>query len=270
MYFAHHHGKFIRLAHANALKGPWIIHEPGTLTLEQAKAFQSHIASPDVHVDAEKKQIRMYFHARTKSKNKQRTGVAVSRDGVTFNVSAEILGAAYFRVFRWGGYFYAIDGHGRLNRSSYPDRDWHKRGGKLLSHVTVDDAYGRRTNVRIRHSSVLVNNNTLYLFYTRKEDAPERIYVSTVALSDDWNQWTASKPVEVIRPQTVYEGIQYPVSPSKKGKAIKVHQLRDPYVFQENGLLHLFYTISGEMGIAMAEIAINDRGGQSATKATGD
>jgi len=270
MYFAHHHGKFIRLAYANTLQGPWMIHEPGTLRLKQTKAFKSHIASPDVHVDAEKKEIRMYFHGRAKSQKGQKTGVAVSKDGVTFAASTATIGPAYFRVFRWGGYFYAIDGHGRLHRSSYPDRDWYKRDIKLFSHVTVDDSYGRRTNVRIRHPAVLVRNNTLYLFYTRKGDAPERIFASTVALHDDWNQWKASKPVEVMRPQMVYEGNQYPISPSKKGKAIKVCQLRDPYVFEENGALYLFYTISGEMGIAMAEIAINDRGVQSATKVTGD
>ena len=47
LYFAHHDGKFIRLAYANAIQGPWSVYEPGTLRLEQATAFIGHIASPD-------------------------------------------------------------------------------------------------------------------------------------------------------------------------------------------------------------------------------
>ncbi|MEC7907249.1 MAG: hypothetical protein VYC82_08490 [Verrucomicrobiota bacterium] len=42
LYFAHHDGKFIRLAYANAIQGPWSIYEPGTLRLEA-----KHLASFD-------------------------------------------------------------------------------------------------------------------------------------------------------------------------------------------------------------------------------
>src|SRR5438067_6281806 len=51
LYFAHHQGKFIRLAYANALAGPWKIYEPGTLRLDEVSTCHNHIASPDVHVD---------------------------------------------------------------------------------------------------------------------------------------------------------------------------------------------------------------------------
>src|SRR5215831_8994742 len=34
MYFAHHSGRFIRLAYADSLRGPWTIHEPGVLKVE--------------------------------------------------------------------------------------------------------------------------------------------------------------------------------------------------------------------------------------------
>ena len=50
LYFADHGGKFIRLAYADRLEGPWKIHEPGTLRLEET-ACKGHIASPDVHID---------------------------------------------------------------------------------------------------------------------------------------------------------------------------------------------------------------------------
>ena len=104
MYFAHHHGKYIRLAYADAPEGPWTIYEPGTLQLEQAKVFSGHVASPDVHVDEDRQEIRMYFHGPTDGEGWiQETGVAVSKDGLAFEASDEILGPYYFRVFRWQG-----------------------------------------------------------------------------------------------------------------------------------------------------------------------
>lgn len=51
LYFSHHAGKFIRLAYADALSGPWKIHEPGTLRIEEASRCRDHIASPDMHID---------------------------------------------------------------------------------------------------------------------------------------------------------------------------------------------------------------------------
>ena len=51
LYFSHHAGKFIRLAYADQLSGPWTVHEPGTLRLEEAPRCFDHVASPDMHVD---------------------------------------------------------------------------------------------------------------------------------------------------------------------------------------------------------------------------
>jgi hypothetical protein len=71
LYFAHHKGKYIRLAYADQLTGPWKIYEPGTLQLEDCKCKESslpaeesvrhqgaenasdkvqHIASPDIYM----------------------------------------------------------------------------------------------------------------------------------------------------------------------------------------------------------------------------
>jgi len=35
-----------------------------------------------------------------------------------------------------------------------------------------------------------------------------------------------------------------------------VQELRDPCIFEENGKFYLFYTIAGEMGIALAEVDV--------------
>ena len=257
MYFAHHKGKFIRLAYADSVQGPWTVHEPGTLQLSQAMSFENHIASPDVHVDHDARLIRMYFHGSRSTEN-QKTGVAVSGNGIQFAAVPGTIGDAYFRVFRHDGVYYSIDGHGYLNRSSQPDSGWQMRPQPLIPPITVHDKFGMRTNVRIRHSAVWVNGQTLYLFYTRKEDAPERIVMATVALDKDWTQWQAAEPMEVLRPEMQYEGIHYPLAPSSKGGAVEVQQLRDPYLFEDGGRLYLFYAIAGEMGIAVAEMTIGD------------
>ncbi len=244
MYFAHHGGQYIRLAYADALQGPWRIHEPGALALSQAKGFWGHIASPDVHVDTEKQEIRMYFHG--PATGGQKTGVATSKDGLAFVTSGTILGEFYFRVFWWKDAYYAIakagnSGWGSLNRSPDGLSPFEERGEFIRN---------------MRHAAVMIEGNRLLVFYSRVQDAPERIVVATVTLTDDWRHWKVSAPMDVIQPKEDYEGTTYPNKPSNYGSATKVRQLRDPCIFQDNGRTYLFYSIGGEMGIAMAEIEI--------------
>jgi hypothetical protein len=261
MYFGHHSGKHIRLAYAEHLKGPWKVHEPGTLKLSQAKAFRGHIASPDVHVDTARRKIIMYFHGPAKGRRGQWTGVASSGDGLNFEASDEILGKFYFRVWRRGKAWYALaknwnSGWGELYRSSDGMTKFESRGNFLQ---------------RVRHSAVLVRGDRLVIFYSRKGDAPERIVAATVDMRPDWRKWQPSEVMEVLRPKADYEGVKYPVKPSKYGSATRVNQLRDPCVYEEEGKLYLFYTIAGEMGIAMAELEIEMKppGGATAAAATG-
>ena len=246
MYFAHHQGQYIRLAYADALLGPWKIYEPGTLQLNQANVFRGHIASPDVHVDQDRNEIRMYFHGPVRNRDKQYTGVAISKDGLSFDASSEILGKFYFRVFRWHDYYYAIAKDGNSGWAElYRSRDG----------LTRFETRGNFLRL-MRHSAVLLCNNQLLIFYSRTGDAPERIVLATVTLNGDWNNWEESHPIDVIQPEKDYEGISFPNGASEFGKAINVSQLRDPYIFEENGRVYLFYTVAGEMGIAMAELDI--------------
>lgn len=262
MYFAHHGGLFIRLAYADEPDGPWHIYEPGTLRLEQVEAegIFGHIASPDVHPDSEAKEIRMCFHCPKKKSPNQHTLAAYSRDGLNFIPGKELLGISYFRVFEWEGYFYAIDGGGYLTRSVRFDSGWERlEDHKLIPPVLIDDPYGRRENVRLRHSAVVIEDNVLFVFYSRKEDAPERILVATVELKGDWTQWKASDPIDVLSPEHDYEGAGFPIEASRNGSAINVRQLRDPCIFVEDDRWYLFYTTKGEMGIAMAELSVTLR-----------
>ena len=257
LYFAHHDGKFIRLAYADQVQGPWTVYEPGTLRLEQASAFVGHIASPDVHVDNARRRILMYFHGSREIEN-QKTALAISSDGLAFSAESEILGSAYFRVFQHQGSYYAIDAHGFLNHSQYPDRGWTRSERELIGPIVIEDAFGRRNDLRIRHSATWVRNETLFLFFSRKSDAPERIMLSAVPLKGDWTSWKASPPVEILRPEAAYEGIEFPIKPSKKGGGINRQELRDPYIFHDEDRSYLIYSVAGEMGLAIAEISIEE------------
>jgi hypothetical protein len=96
LYVADHKGSYIRLGLCRSLTGPWHVHPPGSLRLTQSSFLTAppavsadelarfeaqyrargtaisydvlpeittpHIASPDVHVDAEHRRILMYFH----------------------------------------------------------------------------------------------------------------------------------------------------------------------------------------------------------------
>ena len=100
LYFAHHNGSYIRLAYADKLEGPWTIYKPGTLSLADAPGCTGHIASPDVHVDESRKEMRMYFHGPARGGGGQKSFVATSNDGLHFKASSEPLGIFYFRIFR--------------------------------------------------------------------------------------------------------------------------------------------------------------------------
>ncbi len=55
-----------------------------------------HIASPDVHVDADRRRIVMYFHG-LEGVGHQVTRVAISHNGIDFNARPEVIGRSYMR-----------------------------------------------------------------------------------------------------------------------------------------------------------------------------
>ena len=249
LYFAHHQGKFIRLAFANRLEGPWTIYEPGTLQLGQVKLCHDHIASPDVHVDEEKRQIRMYFHCPADGTGKdigeQKTLLARSTDGLHFTPQLIALGPAYYRVFRWRNTYYAIARTGVFLRSRDGVSPF-DQGPTLFN----DDP-----KLVLRHAAVDVQGDRLSVYYSRIGDAPERILLSQIALTPDWTKWKASAPVKVLAPETAYEGADQPNQPSNEGVVHgKVNQLRDPAIFHDGAKTYLLYSVAGESGIAIAEL----------------
>jgi hypothetical protein len=250
LYFAHHDGRYIRLAYADDLHGPWQTHEAGVLPLS-ASHFAGHIASPDVHVDEANRQIRLYYHG---SANPSGTGggapgrgapqfsrVAVSRDGLRFKAGEEILGRPYMRAFQHAGWWYALGMPGVMYRS---------RDG--LTGFEEGPALFAET---MRHAALKLDGDRLSLFYTHAGDCPERILLSTIDLRPDWRTWQASEPTTVLEPETEYEGGHLTLEPSRRGLVMgPVRQLRDPAVYREGDRTYLLYAVAGEYGIAIAEL----------------
>ena len=182
----------------------------------------------------------MYYHGWV-GEEVQRTKVALSDDGIRFIARADNLGEPYFRLFRWGDYFYALAMPGIFYRSK-DGLTGFEEGPTLF---TSD----------MRHSAVRVVGNEAEVYYTNAFAQPERILRSRIDLSRDWTRWTASEPEVVLDPEMKYEGGDLPQAPSVRGAVMEpVRQLRDPAIYQAGEVVYLLYSVAGEQGIAIAEL----------------
>lgn len=276
LYFADHKGRYIRLAYADDLLGPWRIHVEGSLQLAGSylltepptgpaeelarlraapqpanlshdaftEATTPHIASPDVHVDEANRRIIMYYHG-LNGLGQQVTRAATSPDGIRFEARPDVLGRTYFRTFNHADYVYAMAMPGQFYRSKNALSEFET--GPLLF------------NPNMRHAAFLKRGNTLFVFWTQVGTAPEVIQLSTIDLSGDWTTWKESAPVEVLRPERAWEGADAPRQPSRRSTAYgHVNQLRDPAIFEEDGRVFLLYAVAGESGIGIAEVKVTN------------
>jgi hypothetical protein len=272
LYFAHHKGKYIRLAYADNLKGPWKIYQPGTLQISDCKTCETglqnsgtsakhagaesaddevtHVASPDVLIDNINKELALYFHCPINDEKKykgQYSLRATSKDGIHFKADSTVLGYSYFRVFKWNNCFYSISRAGLLARSKDGIQPF-EQGPNPFNNIQDKSNY-------LRHAAVKLSGDTLFVFYSRIGDAPERIVLSKIILNNDWNSWTASIPVDIATPTKDYEGGNLPVLKSEAGLYYgKARQLRDPYIFEEKGKWYLLYAAAGESSIVIGEL----------------
>ena len=279
LYFADHKGSYIRLAYADDLKGPWQVYPPGSLQLADslflteppdapAEAVEEikkqrqllrgadelphglveelttpHIASPDVHVDSTNQTIVMYFHG-LEGLGRQVTRMATSPDGIHFAARPEILSRSYLRAFQHGGHTFALVMPGQVYR--FNDGLPSLEEGPLLF------------NKNMRHAALLKKEESLYVFWSQVGDTPERILMSTIDLSVDWQEWRDTEAVEVLRPERPWEGAEAPLTPSVRSVAYGyVNQLRDPAIFSEDGHTYLLYSVGGESGIGVAELDLS-------------
>jgi hypothetical protein len=264
LYFAHHEGRSIRLALADKLQGPWRIHEPPPLALEhshfainppsaenlhaEAKSFiergadgnYPHIASPEVWIDHDNRQIRLYYHGRLED-GRQRTRVALSSNGVDFVARPGILATSYLRLFRKDDWYYALTMPAQLYRS---------RDG-----LGNFEAGPQLTDEPIRHHALLSHQGQWYVFWTRVGDRPECLLVSRLHTDGNWRQWRLDLGVEVHRARRDWEGARLPADASRFGGIMQpANQLRDPAIYKEAGRIYLLYSIAGEQGIAIGQL----------------
>lgn len=277
MYFGNHRGDFIRLAYADAVTGPWKIHEPGVWHVRDSAlyrtqpdsarfgGFNTHFASPEVFIDSTNRRIVLWAHGwytngehwpvepkaaqqwATERGYGQFTQGAVSSDGLTFTAQPGITRESYIRVFARDGALVGMSRLGVLLRAPHA----------LASFAVGPNAfrgseYG--TN-RVRHVALLPRGNRLSVFFTAIGDAPERMLLSTIDMTQKWEDWRASAPIEIMRPETNYECANLPEAPSLVGDVFDpVRQIRDPHVLEDEGKTYLFYAICGEQGVAGAEL----------------
>jgi len=273
LYFADHKGARIELAYADALEGPWTIHPKGALALDQTPFLQSppevppsvdpvplatrrapgvpsplddclipHIASPEVIVDEATRTIRLYYHGLDAFAH-QVTRVAVSTDGLHFEARPELLSPPYLRMFHHTSAWYGLAMPGGLFRSE--DGLTNFEPGPVLFEPEM------------RHAGLWLRGDSLWVFWTRVGDAPERILLSTIGLRGDWMQWRDSSPIEVHRPTRPWEGADQPLEPSVRSSVDHpVNQLRDPFVFLDGPDRYLVYAVAGESGLAIAGLEV--------------
>lgn len=249
LYFGHHHGTYIRLAYADQLEGPWTVFGPGTLRLEQTPCLD-HIASPDAHVDEANRRIILYYHGPYDAPSRlpgvfgrraQLSFAAFSDDGIHFRSEHKILGESYLRSFSHGDWTYALAMPGFFYR-------W-KEGFEPY------ESGPRLFTDRMRHATVQVAGDSLHVYYTNAGDRPEAILHTTIDLRPDWMEWQTGEITLVLQPETKWEGGNLPLEASQRGSIDEpARQLRDPYLYEEDGRVYLLYTCAGESGIAIAEI----------------
>lgn len=254
MYFAHHQGHFIRMAFGDRLTGPWTVHAPGVLHLRDTPYRQTdippergiqfpyaHVASPNVHVDAERREIVMYYHG-LEDDGAQPTRVCFSADGLAFGRHSGPMMPSYFAGFRYEDGIYGISVGGLLHRGLGWDGPFETAPEAFASALLGPNGE------KPRHFGIARDGAKLKLYFTRIGDAPERILKSTVNLEGHWQNWSASPPVEVLRPSQPWEGAETPIRASKVGTADPMeHALRDPFPFQS----HLFFVGGGESAIGV-------------------
>jgi hypothetical protein len=258
LYFAHHCGRSIRLAFADRLSGPWTIHAPGTLRVEDLQGQWDHIASPDVHVDHAQRRIRMYFHGQRLGELQQHTYVAVSGNGIDFRSDGVPLADFYLKALPIGQGWIGLTKGGRAWASRTGLEPFRRLDCELFP---MRDPQGNAPG-DVRHVALERRGAELLVFFTRIGDAPEAIRCASVDLREPPQRWRTVDLGVVLRPESDWEGADLPPRPSRHGVSReRENGLRDPAIFVDvDGLRYLLYAAAGESGIGIATIGQSDRG----------
>jgi hypothetical protein len=277
MYFAHHKGRFIRLAYADSVRGPWKLYEPGVMKVQDTALYRpqpdpadsppgayTHVASPEIYVDDAHRRIVLWAHGMWTNGERwpqdkaeagawlrqhgyaQFTQTAESSDGLSFHALPAISKQSYLRVFEHDGQLYAMARLGQLLRADDPLAPF-----ELGPNPFRDSPY----KDRVRHVAMLEREGVLHIFFTAIRDAPESLLHTTMKTDGDWSAWKIGEVETVLEPAAPYECAGMPVEQSAVGEIDHAaRQIRDPDVLVDGDATYLFYTFCGEQGVAGAEV----------------
>ena len=112
------------------------------------------------------------------------------------------------------------------------------------------------------------NDTNVYLFYTARDDTPERIFLTVIDTnngSTEPSEWTTIGQRVILQAELDWEGGDLEPTTSVNGAQINVNQLRDPLIFEDDqgtqdpsdDKLYMFYTGEGEEAIGFAELTFD-------------
>ena len=270
-----------------------------------------HIASPDVYVDDEKERIVLYFHGPGLFDKgdgngfkgaSQNTFVATSSDGLNFNQPSEggqsghgirpiAITLAYARLFIVDDQMFAFTNQGIMSKapdlSIGPTDDigwepneisarrrhpWPRLDSSPIRNMYADGGQDPKDPRHFAIHQRCQDPDSVFVFWTAKRDAPERIFLTRFDLSElsgsarlDPVNWRPVGQKVLLKPDEIWEGgdlwdendpANIPVSGGSDG--VGVPQLRDPAIFVDaDGRVYLLYSGLGEGAIGIAELTFS-------------
>ncbi len=281
LYFAHHKGKYIRLAYADRIEGPWKIYPGGVMPMDDQTALKGHVASPDAIVDADGKRIVLYFHGQPASlvakkmppgerdpEAGQKSSYAVSGDGLHFRAGNIQVGPAYLRIFPFEHAWYAINAQ-LLLRAQHLGEPFQPVASIIGSEIAgqvdpvklgepgavADRPDHGADRYSIRHVGIDIFDGHLLVYFSCVGHRPERILCTFIDMKGDPAKWKAKGVMEILRPEAQWEGGSLPLAYSKGGVSTHLERgLRDPAIFVDQGKRYLVYSAGGEHAMAIASL----------------
>ena len=91
--------------------------------------------------------------------------------------------------------------------------------------------------------------------FSRIGDNPERCLHCELVPAEDWADWRFGPMSELLRPAAGWEGGDLPMRPSIMGTAMdRLHELRDPALFNDNGYVYMAYSSGAESRVSIAKV----------------
>lgn len=258
LYFAHHAGKFIRIAYSDEIFTNWKILNHRINKVSEKTIFHDHVASPDLYVDNVENKIYMFFHSRIKGSRMQQTFLSKSNDGINFELVGDSLDLPfYFRHVITETKTFAVTKGGNMYVNSISPIISAWRALNNINSGNSNEEVMHNKFGSIRHVSLIYYMKTLIVFYTKIGDAPERIYAAKIE-ENEKGLWLISKEFEITRPELNFEGVNLNITASVSGPSLQEeNSLRDPYVLQDGENYYIFYACAGESGIAVGKLFMN-------------